>query len=245
MNGRIIKQNNQNRISIIGKIKVGEKKTITNKRGEKVEIPLGLDYFRAVGKYSCTFHSVLGDRPDIIKIIFVSDNAKDVCYERFEYRNGKKLYASSDGENFEVFSEKTNEYENYTIYDRPNIENEIEQKYKTNKSRILTLRFLLPDLRGNYGLWQFDTKSENSINQIISTFDTIQKHAGTIIQIPFDLIVEKVTSQNPGNNYSFPIVKMICNLSQPSLECVKNFIDSGKELSGMLTEDKINNYLLE
>lgn len=102
MNGRIKRNVAEERLSfpIIGKIKVG----IKTEKG----YPKGVDYFVPSGKYSELFKRVYGDKPNTIQIVFISDDAKEACIERYEYRDDKgKLIAFGDGEIFNVWGGKS------------------------------------------------------------------------------------------------------------------------------------------
>jgi hypothetical protein len=69
----------------------------------------------------------------------------------------------------------------------------------------------------------------------------IQKNVGTVVNIPFDLTVQKVKSQKPGSKNLFPVVNLTANLSVENMEIVHKFIESEQEFRniGMLTDAKI------
>jgi hypothetical protein len=232
MNGRIKREVENIRIPIIGKIKCGMK----NDKG----LPQSLDYFIADGNYKAMFNKEFGEKPKNIEIIFLSDNFEDVCNERMEIRQGTKLFAWGDGETFEVYSKAIDDYSTFTIKERPKLLEECEQRSGGKWDATLTLRFLIPRIRGVFGVWQLTTKGENSsIPQIVSVFDKVKQIAGTVMNIPFDLSVDKVKSQKPESKSSFPVIRLIPNISQESLDTVRNFIESGKTFHGLLTDDRI------
>ena len=69
----------------------------------------------------------------------------------------------------------------------------------------------------------------------------IKNSAGTIVNIPFDMVVEKVKSQKPENKSVFPVVKLIPNITQDNLDIVRGFLQHGGNVMqiGMLTDEKI------
>ncbi len=253
MNGRIKRDDAQSgRMPLLGKLKIGEKKEVT-KNGNTFEIPVSLDYFRADGKYAAVFHKNFGEKPDKLQIIFVSNDIRQVCNERYEWRKsdkgnqkGSKLFADGDGETFRVWDTTKDDYTIWTIEQRPTIMADLDKACgKDSRKTVLTLRFVIPALKGLFGVWQFSTRGENTMAQIVSVFDLVLEKAKSIINIPFDLVVEKVTSQKPGAAHTFPIVTLIPNLSNESLELVGDYLDHGAKVRGLLTEDKVNSLALE
>ncbi len=227
MKGRIKNTERRNLLPIIGQIKVGEK----SEKG----VPRSLDYFKATGQYAPLFHSQFGEQPQRITTVFVSDNIEDVCNERWEVRQGAKLYAQGDGETFQVYNPQTDKYE-----EQKTTAEALAKACNGKAEKRLILRFIIPELKGILGAWQFSTKAEAStMPQIISVFDTVQNTAGSVINIPMDLIVEKVTSQSPGSKSSYPVVKLIPNVSTQALERVQEAINAGVQFKGLLTEDRI------
>lgn len=235
MTGRIIHSEPQGaRLPVLGKIKVGEK--VVNKNGK--EYPTSTDYFISKGKYEELFREVYGEKPNRIQIVFISDKIKDVCDESYQFRDAQgRLLAEGDGFKWKAFNSKSDKYD-YGV--SASLE-EMQDTFKgATLSTTLTLRFLLPKIRGVFGAWQFTTKGvHSSIPAIRDTFDNVQMTAGTVINIPFDLIVEKVTSQKPGAKSVFPVVSLIPNLSQENLEMLSEFVESGQRFKGVLTEERL------
>jgi hypothetical protein len=232
--GRIEKIEVTNKLPVIGKIKVGEK----NEKG----YPKSLDYFKPFGKYESLFYSAFPDKPNIIPIIFISDNLEDVCFERMELRNSKgDLFAKGDGKFFEVFNESKKEYEKFHIKDHIDILKRTSDKTGTKWMRVLTLRFLIPQIKGIMGLWQLETKADkSSIDQIINTFDYVMNNAGTVTRIMFDLAVIKHKSQKPNDPSAYPVISLIPNISESNLQLLKEFSESGKLNNvGYLNDSKI------
>lgn len=238
MKGRLVDTQYEGHLKVIGRLKVGEKKKITDKNGKEIEIPVSLDHFKADGKFAALFHKTFGEKPQRIKIIFVSNEIEQVCNLRYEFRkDSAKLYARGDGKSFDVWDG--------TKYVPSETDVETLTKKYGEPQKILTIRFLLPEMKGVFGLWQFSTRGENSIGSIVATFDKIMDMAGTIINVPFELIVEKVTSQKPDSKHSFPIVSLIPNLSRESLEIVKLALEQGKEIRGLITDEKVGKFIAE
>lgn len=119
---------------------------------------------------------------------------------------------------------------------------EFTKKHNVKWSATLTLHFLIPAISGVFGLWKFSTKGDkSSIPQIRDTFDKIFELAGTVVNIPFDLIVSKVKSQNPGSISSFPVVSLVPNVSQENIETLKTYLQSGGSMTelGRLSDSKL------
>lgn len=211
MGGRIIR-NEQNaemlELPEIGRLHIGMK----SDKG----YPMSIDWFRATGKYAGLFHQSCGDKPQTIQIIFPSDNAEIVCNERYEYRDDKgALVVRGDGKNFEVWNGKI--YAPYSIDDFPDIMQQIAAKNPTKRGAdnwdvALTLRFIIPAVRGIVGVWQFSTKGKaSSIKNIRNSFDGVQMMRGTVMQTVFDLSVQFAKSNKPGDNSRYPVVSLIAN----------------------------------
>ena len=102
------------------------------------------------------------------------------------------------------------------------------------------MRFIILNFRSAYGVWQFETTAEaSSIPNIVNMFDHVQQKAGTIINIPFSLTVEKVTSQKPNSKSTFPVVQITPILGGESLELLYQQIAQGRRVHGLITENKI------
>lgn len=234
MESRIKNKNNQIKLPVVGRIKIGEK----NKDG----YPTSLDYFKATGDYSNEFHKNYGEKPTVIKVAFLSDNDFESCHERMEIYKGSKLYASGDGENFKIYSEKANSFVEKKI-DNDKLEDFLkftEEKAKTKVAskwqHVLTLRFMILGVSGIMGVWQFDTRAEKStIQNIIGTYDKVKELGGTVTRTLFDLRVEKVTSNKYGNKNRFPVVSLIPNMTAESLSKIKQ-IENNNDLPLLLND---------
>lgn len=226
MTGRIVRESKGFNLPVISKIKIGEKR-ISEKTGK--EYPVSLDYFKPSGKYDALFLKAFPQNISKIPILFISDDISFCCNERLELRDSKgDLYGKSDGQTFYIWNENTKLYECFLKKDIPDIEARTEKKTGKKWQRILTLRFIIPAIKGVLGLWQLDTKADkSSIDQIRDTFDYILAKAGTVTRVLFDLTVTKVKSQQPNNPSSYPVLNLIPNVSDENLTLLKEYFESG------------------
>ena len=240
MKNRIVRKESKNRMPIIGKIKVGQK---INRGGK--EIPTSLDYFVADGNYKHIFEKKFSGA-NRLDIAFISDDIGECCIERMEIRKGSKLFARGDGETFEVWDKSIKKYVLRNITEESNLIEEIEKECKSKFEEILTLYFLIIGINEVFGVWKFSTKGkESSIPSIRSSFDMVLEHAGKIKLMPFSLSVEKVKSQKPESKNLFPVVTLVANIGQEYLQKLKDHIGIDSNISGMITEDKIDSAVLE
>jgi hypothetical protein len=232
MQARILRPMQPIRLPEVGKIKVGEKL-----EGEK--FPRSLDYFRPTGEYAPHFWEAYGEKPNLLEIVFPSNDPRECCYERFELRDGPKRYAEGDGETFEAWSDKEEDYVTVTKTEYPKIMEMLSKKVGADWKPRLTLRFMLLKLRHVMGVWSLSSHAEaSSIPEIISTFDMVSEKAGRVAGIPFDLSVQKVTSQKPGSKSSYPVIKLVPNLGVNQLEAVRQL---GANVRGVLTAEHLEN----
>lgn len=215
MTGRIIR--NEAGASVlelpeIGRLHIGKKQAGQNGR----EYPVSVDYFIPAGKYAGMFTAALGEKPQTIQIIFPDDNPEKVCNERYEYRDDKgALVARGDGRVFEIWDGK--KYAPYSVEKYPDIMDQIIAKNPTKRGTdnwdvALTLRFIVPAVRGVVGVWQFSTKgAASSIKNIRNSFDGVQLMRGTVTQTVFDLSVQFAKSNKPGVNSRYPVVSLVAN----------------------------------
>lgn len=178
--------------------------------------PVSIDYFRPTGKYAQLFTAALGERPQTIQVIFPDDDPEKVCNERFEYRDDKgALVARGDGRVFEIWDGKR--YAAYRVTEYPDIVDQIAARNPTKRGAdnwdvVLTLRFIVPAVRGVVGVWQFSTKGRaSSVKNIRDSFDGVQMMRGTVTQTVFDLSVQFAKSNKPGVNSRYPVVSLVAN----------------------------------
>lgn len=226
--GRVSVRKNQNAASTlpeIGKIKIGEK----SKNSSGVEYPKSLDYFRPTGQFAGAFTSIYGNTPRKLSVVFISDNIAEVCNERYECWIKGKRHGWGDGTNFMVWDSQKKDYTEAKADD---------ERVKSLKpwELYLTLRFVLLEMKGIMGYWTFQTKAKaTTIPSIIQAFDFIRGRAGTIIGFPFNLLVEKKTGYNPDESKSYPMVTLVPNFSQESIDMVSQYLESGGNVNKLTT----------
>ena len=196
----------------IGRLHIGKKQTGQNGR----EYPVSVDYFIPSGKYAGMFTAALGEKPATIQVVFPTDDPAKVCNERYEYRDDKgALVARGDGQVFEIWD--GNRYAPYSVEQYPDIMAQIASKNPTKRGPdnwdiVLTLRVVVPAVRGVVGVWQFSTKGRaSSIKNIRESFDGVKMMRGTVTQTVFDLHVQFAKSNKPGVNSRYPVVSLIAN----------------------------------
>lgn len=230
MKGRISTGNVQQGSTLpeIGRIKVGEKTA----KG----FPTSLDYFKATGKFANQFTALFGDKPNELHIAFVSNDISEVCNERYEAWDKGKRLGYGDGETFTVWNptagpEQKGAYEAGLSKEDPKV-----KALGKLWSRMLTLRFVLLKMKGVLGYWTFETKAkETTIPSIVKAFDMVMERSGSIIGFPFSLVVEKVQSYTPGMAKNYPIVKLIPNFTEETIEAVRGYVEAGGELNRITT----------
>lgn len=239
MGGRIIRPEETSVLELpeIGRLHIGKKEIGRNGK----EYPTSVDYFIPSGKYAGMFVNALGEKPSTIQIIFPSDDAEKVCNERFEYRDDRgALVARGDGVRFEVWTGQ--KYDVFGVDDYPDIMDQIAQRNPTKRGAenwdiALTLRFVVPAVRGIIGVWQFSTKGKaSSIKNIRDSFDAVRKMRGTVCQTVFDLSVAFAKSNKPGVNSRYPVVSLVANDTR--IEEIRKAITPQGNLSLLLNEKK-------
>ena len=215
-------------LPIIGKLKVGE--TVKDEKTGAVKYPRSVDYFIAQGQYEARFKEAFGETPSTIQILFVSNELEQSCNEYYELRDKEGNKAGyGDGETFMIWNPAKKEYEQRLLSNDPEFLDKAVKHFGSKKGWEinLSITFIIPKIKGIFGAWTFTTKGKNSsIPAIRDTFDMIKARAGgNIIGIPFDLNVQKVKSQTPGDKKNYPVVQLIPNVSQEVLEQVRNLIE--------------------
>ena len=214
MGGRIVRPDQGATLELpeIGRLHIGKKQLGQNGK----EYPVSVDYFIPLGKYASLFTNALGEKPGTIQVIFPSDEPEKVCNERYEYRDDKgALVARGDGHTFEVWDGK--KYAPYSIEQFPDVMERITRANPTKRGAdnwdiVLTMRFVVPAVRGVVGVWQFQTKGKaSSVKNIRDSFDGVQALRGSVKQSVFDLSVKFHKSNKPGDNSRYPVVELVAN----------------------------------
>lgn len=203
----------------VGKIKIGEK------HPEK-GYPMSLDYFKPTGNYAQLFYQLCGDKPTKLSVAFISDDLSEVCNERYECWDKGKRWGWGDGEQFTVWDGEK--------YVEVNKTSELLRGKKWDL--MLTLRFVLLNMRGVLGYWTFSTKAkETTIPSIVKSFDFVHSRAKTIIGFPFDLLVEKRKGYSPGEPRNYPTVSLVPNFSEDSMQRVREYVTAGGDMNEIST----------
>lgn len=218
MGGRIHRPEQANGIlelPEIGRLHIGKKQATQNGR----EYPVSVDYFIPSGKYAGMFTAALGEKPQTIQIIFPDDSPGKVCNERYTYRDDRgALVARGDGQVFEIWNGK--EYAKYSITEYPDIWDQIIKNNPTKRGADnwdveLTMRFIIPAIRGVVGVWSLTTKgAASSVKNLRDSFDSVQAMRGTVTTSVFDLSVHFHKSNKPGSNSRYPVLDLVCNDSR-------------------------------
>ncbi len=222
----------------IGRIKVGMK----TERG----LPTSLDYFRASGDFANRFVSLFGDKPTELKVAFVSNNIEEVCNEQFEAWDKGKRLGWGNGEVFTVWNPQGGKdgkgaYVEGLAADDPSV-----KAIRKLFARTLTLRFVLLEMKGILGYWTFQTKAkETTIPSIVQAFDMVMARSGSIVGFPFSLMVKKVQSYTPGMAKNYPIVQLVPNFTEETIEAVRAYVESGADLSRLTTNMITSGSLLQ
>jgi hypothetical protein len=227
--GRLVRPPETTQIVLprIGFVKTGRKNPSTG-------YPESTDYFIPTGKYTSYFTSAYGEKANLIQVVFFDENLNVSCNERYELRDADgRLFASGDGEDFKVWTGKA--YEEYKASTTPDLMTRACAASKSKKGWevMLTLRFILPKVRGIAGYWEYNTRGNlSSIPSIRGAFDTVQSNRGFIRGIIFDLSVEFAKSQKPGAKSRYPVVTLMANESEENIKLVKeSFIKVQNQLT--------------
>lgn len=225
----------------IGKIKIGEKR----KNAQGKEYPAAIDYFRATGAFESEFKKKFGDKPKELKVVFLSNDIAEVCNQRFECWTNGKRWGYGDGESFTIWdptagSDKKGGYVPNLPKTDPRIAN------AGIWDEMLTLRFVLLEMPGIMGTWSFQTKAKAvTIPAIVKAFDFVTEKAGSIIGFPFSLIIEKKIGYNPGEPKSYPVVSLVPNFTEDTMEMVRGYIDAGGNMNRLTSRMIANNEVLQ
>lgn len=225
-------------LGIIGKIKIGE---IAQSQNGK-SFPKALDYFRcdAVDIYKDLFYKANGNEPKILTIVFPSNDIAECCNNYYELRDsaGKRV-ATGDGIHFKVATKQSDGMvkDIFTTPTEPQKwMDDLAANSKGSWKEVLTLRFVIPNIP-IFGMWEFRTLGDDSsIPSIVGVIDSVMKMAGRISMIPFDLSVKMVKSDKAGSSSKYPVVSLIANVSQESIEKIRMLPDG---ITTLLTESTV------
>lgn len=244
MKGRIQRPNKPQSIKIntLGHVRIGER-VVNPKTGK--ENPSSFDYFKIDGDsedYNKAVHDVYGDKPNMLRIAFLSDDMSECCNHFLELRDGAgKCVVYGDGVEFHEVREVERKFV-YVLVKPKDPEAymaEMESKVGKQFTESLKMRFLIMGTAEKpiplFGTWELNTKGiESSIKNIVGQVDTVLEATGRIRMIPFDLHVKKVKSDKAGNSSRYPVLSLFCNLSVDRMENLHAL-----PITGMVTESKI------
>lgn len=227
--GRIQSRRNESAASTlpeIGKVKIGIKNPDKG-------YPMSLDYFRPTGNFANEFTNKYGDKPTRLSVCFISDNLQEVCNERYEAWVKGKRWGFGDGTVFTVWDAQADGGKGAYVNDVP----AADPRVKALKWDImLTLRFVLLELKGIMGYWSFQTKAKaTTIPSVVKAFDYVRERAGTIVGFPFSLLVEKKTGYSPGEAKNYPVVTLVPNFSEDAIELVNSYLEAGGNVNKLTT----------
>lgn len=221
----------------VGRLHIGKKQMGNNGK----EFPVSVDYFIPSGKYADLFLTALGEKPSTIQVIFPSDNPELVCNERFEYRdNSGALVARGDGRIFEIWDGK--KYAPYSVDKFPDIMEQVTKNVPTkrpdNWDVVLSLKVIVPAVRGIVGVWGFTTKGRaSSIRNIRESFDGVQALRGTVTNTVFDLSVKFAKSNKPNTNSRYPVVSLVANDTR--LAEIQKMLQPTDSIKNLLLPEKV------
>ena len=187
------------RLPRLGKIRLGIKK----QTAKGVEYPSEVDYFildpqtpNELEKNGIIdeFHSIYGDKPKQINMMFPTSNV-DLLFPQFykRYGTGTSLQCRGDGNTAKCADPKFAEGLEIIAKDEltgaPIVKCNGENcPYYAKRKCVIsaTLNILIPELPG-VGVWQINTSSINSIININSGLDIINKLVGRVNMLPLKL----------------------------------------------------------
>lgn len=233
-------------INELGRIKTGG--STPAKNGGK--IPHKLDHFVAAGKYQAAFERAYPEKPSTIHILFPDDDEAQVCCQEIEFRCGNALVGRSNGFEYEIWSKKQGKLVDFEAHPSDadalaNLDIWKAQWPGLVQKETLTMRFILINVQNILGYWQFQTAgSLSSIPNLVSAFDTAKGLCGgrkeLFTRIPFDLNLAQHKSQKPGSNSVYNVLTMAANATEDSINRAGNWLDSGKKLQHLLTDESAN-----
>jgi len=240
MKGRIRERETQV-LPTIGRISIGGK----SEKG----FPVSYDYFVANTDYAVykkLFVEAFGDKPNVLPIIFLSNNTAEVCSEYIEMRDSmNKIFCTKDDGVYTVYNngQKT-EYLASEMVAKYGSEEIFEERLKATSgskkgfTRRLTLTFVIPKIRGVLGQWKFITYADKtSIDSIINSFDGMLNMAGKVSMIPFDLVVSKKTRAVSGDKVIYPTVNLVPSASVDNIKAIQEYSSVDYTI---INDDKLN-----
>lgn len=185
------------RFSRGGKIRIGEKRESNSGK----EYPAKLDYFKFDPSDKDSLPELLahyGDKPRRLSVAFPSPDPEAVFPQYYKCYGFTGLQCKGDGDTAMRVADGGALVE--VECPGPDLCEYSMSKGKNNKpgcKRIGTLQFFLVDWNQLF-VWQIDTSSFNSIVNINTNLELLQRIAGTIAFVPIDLVIKPQTAQADG-----------------------------------------------
>jgi hypothetical protein len=189
----------------LGKIHLGEKK----KNAQGVEYPTAVDYFVCPPEVS----EIFGDKPKSLRIMFPTDDTEQFASQFYRaYSSTRGLICKGNGETAEMLVDsKTKKIADHTAQTTELIECECLGRdcpyYDKKCKEIMMLQFLIPEAPG-LGVYQLDTSSINSIININSAVNLIQRALGRIAMVPLTLTLEPLEVQHDGKKKTVHVINL-------------------------------------
>lgn len=175
------------RLPRLGKIHLGVK--VTNGHGE--EYPKATDYFVCPPEVKAVF----GEKPKTLRIMIPVEDEEVWASQYYRcYSRSRGLVCKGDGET----ALRMVDVKSGKLAGRNSKQIELQEtvcygrtcsNYEKQCREIMNLQFLLGEVSG-LGIWQIDTSSVNSIQNINSAADMIKRICGRISMIPLLLTLE-------------------------------------------------------
>lgn len=209
--------------SRIGKVKAGEKKVTAQQQ----EYPAAADHFilqSDVASLQALLTERYGSHTTELPIRFYANDESQSCDERYELRTHKgELFAYGDGLHFWVYDAKVGTYQFKDVGQRPTAMNELvtflqqgldlRQQKAIQWRRVLVLRFMLPDLP-MLGYFELRTQGkQTSIPNLRNSYDQAKQLFGSVVGLPFTLLIRKVKSSGPGEKKHYPVLDLLLAVS--------------------------------
>ena len=213
------------RLPRIGTIKVGEK--------DDKDLPTSLDYFIITGDYADAVRKKYGDKPSELEVFFPSNDIEVNLDEMYRCYGASGLKCIGNGETFTQFTDKYKEPDKCPCW-----RNDPPEGTKKECFESMRLSFVIKGI-GVTGLWQFASKSENSMNNLRASMNLVLNATGTLVGIPFLLKVKMEESNISGVNHKFPVISADCKMQLDEMIEKKLLAPQAGAEQHQLIEEKI------
>jgi hypothetical protein len=226
----------QRRFSRLGKIRLGEKKK--NQRG--TEYPSKIDYFK-IDPYDQEMlpeiEALFGKKPRKLRIAFPDNEPERVFPQYYECWSASALHCKGDGEVAQRMDGKGKLFEvecpgpdecpfalkDHGVKTRDGV--------KPGCKRVARLQVVFPDL-DSFGVFQLDTSSRNSIINVNSSIELVQRFTdGQIAWIPLSMQLKAQATIIPetGKKGTIYVVDIIPPVGLKDVHTLKPLIEYASE----------------